>query len=243
MPVEADISKALTYQVKREIAERYFGVRKLIEEDRNSLDRMVSDLRRRYEQRIGRDLVRIYVLLRDPALIDRFLALIGLEDRPFYDPYVVESATSRARLLKEVKTHGWRLRARFRHLLFDSHDCLVTHVTAYRERYLEAKETAAVINEEIRQFTANFCLDEILSFIGSLDRRDDLVSILGEGLAVRHSAELQAHLDIAPVPPIETVVPNIPAMPPVSALKSELKRLADEAFEVQRDEADRLLRE
>ncbi|MBW2164022.1 MAG: hypothetical protein JRF43_06180, partial [Deltaproteobacteria bacterium] len=80
--MEQDIGKALTYQIKREKAERYYGYRKIIEEDRQVLEAMISDLYFLYEQKIGRDIARIYILLQDLNLIDEFLRLTGWEDRP-----------------------------------------------------------------------------------------------------------------------------------------------------------------
>ncbi|MDY6895822.1 MAG: hypothetical protein SVO01_10465, partial [Thermotogota bacterium] len=129
--MEQDIGKALTYQIKREIAERYFGYRKIIEEDRQALEAMISDLCFLYEQNIGRDIVRIYVLLRNLNLIDEFLKLTGWEGRPFFDQYIVESGTIRERLLKKMELHGWLAHYKFNNLLLDSYERLYLDMFEY----------------------------------------------------------------------------------------------------------------
>jgi hypothetical protein len=225
-----DIGKALAYQVKREIAERYFGLRKFIEEERRSLEETFSTLNEFYELKIGPDLIRIYSILVVPRLIDRFMGLVGWEGRPFYDDYVVESRTIRVRLFQGMELHGWTSQTRFRNRLLDSYEKLFEDGTYYMRRVQEAVEEGDVINEEIRQFKNKFSLEEILSFIASLDRNDALTGVLGDNLPKGAAAELDARLDIAPVDDVLARLPRIPELPEPEAARARLKELAAEAF-------------
>jgi SOS response regulatory protein OraA/RecX len=234
--MEQDIGKALAYQIKREIAERYFGYRKIIEEDRQALEAMISDLRFLYEQKIGRDIVRIYVLMRDLNLIDEFLRLTGWEGRPFFDQYVVESGTIREQLLKNMELHGWVAHSRFANLFLDSYERLYLDTFEYRKKLDEVLEEAQVIEEEISQFKEKFSFEEIMSFLRTLNRRDDLVSVLGENLPAGRVEDLSSRLDLLPVGDLEKSLPKVPELPAPDKVKSSLKDLAHRAVKAHKEE-------
>jgi len=234
--VEQDIGKALTYQIKREIAERYFGYRKIIEEDRQALEAMIPDLHFLYEQKIGRDIIRIYVLLRDLNLIDEFLSLAGWEGRPFFDQYTVESGTIREQLLKDIELHGWMAHSRFANLLLDSYERLYLDTSKYREKLDEVLEEAQVIEEEIHQFKEKFSLEEIMGFLKTLDRRDDLTGVLGENLPAGRAEDLSSRLDLAPVGDLEKLLPKVPELPAPNKVKGSLKDLAHRAVKAHKEE-------
>jgi hypothetical protein len=93
-----DIDQMLSFEVKKEIADRYFGFRKLIEEDIQDYDNQVLLSFRRLEQKIGFDLVRLYILLKDRELIHEFFQVSNLDERLFFDPYLTESETIKQRV-------------------------------------------------------------------------------------------------------------------------------------------------
>lgn len=234
--MEQDIGKALTYQIKREIAERYFGYRKIIEEDRQALEAMIAGLRFLYEQKIGRDIVRIYILLRDLNLIDEFMSLAGWKGRPFFDQYVVESGTIREQLLKNIGLHGWMAHSRFTNLFLDCHERLYLDAFEYREKLDEVLEEAQVIDEEIRQFKEKFVLEEIMSFLNTLDRRDDLVGVLGENLPTGRAEDLSSRLELVPVGDLEELLPKVPELPQPNKVKNSLKDLAHRVAKSHKEE-------
>ncbi len=229
--MEGDISKALTYQVKREIAEKYFGYRKIIEEDKQNLQALLEDLRRFYEERLGMSLVRLFVLLKDQELINEFLERIQWPDasRQFFDEYMVHSKTIEEKLLKDLEKHGWTSRGKFINLVLDSYQKLLSDTATYKDKYEECLEEAEIINEEIKQFEEKFALDEILSFISSLDARDDLVSAFGENLPLGHMQELASKQQIEKIS-IENLAPKPPSLPPLKDIKGRLKALAEQAY-------------
>jgi hypothetical protein len=240
--MEQDIGKALTYQIKKEIAERYFGYRKFIEEDRQALEAMIPDLHSLYEQKIGRDIVRIYVLLRDLDLIDEFLRLAGWEGRPFFDQYIVESETIRGQLLKNMELHGWMPHSRFTNLLLDSYERLYLDIFEYRKKLDEVLEEAKVIDEEIRQFKEKFSLGEIMGFLKTLDRRDDLTGVLGENLPGGEVEDLSSRLDLAPIGDLERILPKVLELPAPNKVKSSLKDLARRAVKAHKKEVLKAVR-
>jgi len=234
--MEQDIGKALTYQIKREIAERYFGYRKNIEEDRQALEAMISDLYFLYEQKIGRDIARIYVLLQDLNLIDEFLRLTGWEDRPFFDQYTVESGTIMERLLENMELSGWLAYSKFANLFLDSYGRLYLDTVEYREKLDEVLDEAQVIDEEIRQFKEKFALEEIMNFLNTLDRRDDLAGVLGENLPAGRAEDLSSRLELASVGDLEKLLPKVPDLPAPDNVKSRLKDLANRVVKSHKEE-------
>ena len=68
----SDISQFLNFEIKKELADRYFGFRKLIEEDKALLEKDIYHHTRTVGQRIVYDLNRIYIMLQDEELIRRF---------------------------------------------------------------------------------------------------------------------------------------------------------------------------
>ena len=98
---------SLSSEIKRDIAERYFGFRKLIEEDKLALKDKIKHHSFILEKRISFDLLRIYVLLRDEKLIKEFLELIGLHETLFFDHYLLESQNITRRVLSGMSFHGF----------------------------------------------------------------------------------------------------------------------------------------
>ncbi|MEW6218393.1 MAG: hypothetical protein AB1634_02540 [Thermodesulfobacteriota bacterium] len=227
--MEPDIGLALTCQLKRELAERFFGQRKLIEEDKAAFAGQVREHTLTLEQSLCTDLARLYILLRDEDLIQSFLAVVGLEQLVCYDPYFRESRQLQERLLRGFVLRGFTQRGRFRRLVFLSYDQLAKDVAAYREGLDNLAAQRELINEEIVQFYRQNDLGEILQFLRSLE-----CGQLAGGLAVPGTCapadELDRRLLLTPVVPLEEIFPVVPALPQLAAVRGRLSRLADAAF-------------
>ena len=50
--MEEDVAKALAYQVKKELAERYFGFRRLIEEDTQNYQKAIENTCQKLQKEI-----------------------------------------------------------------------------------------------------------------------------------------------------------------------------------------------
>ncbi|MDH5297687.1 MAG: hypothetical protein OEV91_01560 [Desulfobulbaceae bacterium] len=227
--MEADIARVLSYEIKKEMADRYFGFRKLIEEDTLNLHRKMHVQSRTVEQAVGHGLVRLYILLGDETLIHEFLLLAGLEEQIFYDPYLLESPTLRARALAGMRVRGFTRAGRFQNLVLDSYQLLVENVVNYRERFGELEESLETIKEEIQLFYRKNDLGSIMQFFRAMDSHGNegpLYSDLGAG-ATEH---LEKSLRIEPPSPIDHLLPVIPPLMPLKSVGKPLKRLAARAY-------------
>lgn len=230
--MEVDISKVLTYEIKKEMADRYFGFRTLIDEDKRELARLVRRQTLTSEQKIVIDLARIYMLLKERALIKRFLELTGLQSELFYDEYMVSSPTIRARVFAGIHARGLTRTGRFKNLLLGCYDLLVAHVDEYREKFGELLDTREFINEEIRLFYQKNDLSSMLGFLRQLDGGGNglggaIVSGLGDDMA--------AKLKVEPPEAIEHQLPMIPPLVPAPQIRGDLKKLAEEALKLHPD--------
>lgn len=235
--MEHDIAKVLAYEIKKELADRYFGFRRLIEEDKEALDRRIRQQSLTIEQQICLDLVRIYILLRDEALIQEFCDLAGLRKAMFYDPYVVQSPTIRRRVFEGVRAGGLTMAARFRNLILNSYETLVEHVSRYLEQFGALRSEQETIEEEIRLFYRQNDLGNIMTFLRGLDRQADVGgSPLDSGPALGTGPGLEEKLRVAPPEPIEKSLPIIPPLVPLRRIRRPLKQLADTAYQRRRQE-------
>ena len=150
--MKTNFEDILAVELKREIAERYFGFRKMIEEDTLDLTEKIKFQLSILEKRISYELIRIYILLKNDRLIHEFMELTGWEEKLFYDPYITESPTIRQRVFKNIKIRGLTKAGRFKNLIFDAYSRLVEHVGHYRENLEDIKTSRETINAEIELF-------------------------------------------------------------------------------------------
>jgi hypothetical protein len=223
------IEDVLSYEIKKEIADRYFGFRKLIEEDKMDLNEKIRQQSLILEKRICFELVRIYILLADEELINAFIALIGWEEKLYYDPYLPESLTIRKRVFQGVKKRGLTRAGRFKNLLFDGYERLEIHIEQYRENLQELIESRELINEEINLFYRKHDIGNIMGFLRNLDANAGTGS-LGGGVDVGMDTAYEEKMRVKPPPPIEQQLPIIPPLVALANIRKELKKLIDKAY-------------
>ncbi len=226
-----DIGQTLTFEIKQDIATRYFGFRKLIEDDKMALTEKIRQYSFILEKRISFDLIRIYIILRDEALIEDFLKLTGLDQKMFYDPYFIESKTIRKRVFEGVKLRGLTKKGCYKNALMDCYDRLVNHVEQYREKFAELIDDQEVINEEIKIFYKKNNLSTILGFLRSLGDTG-LTGHMQGGMEPDIASDMDQKLQLAPPPPISESLPIIPPLAPLSAIRKGLKRIGGQAFDL-----------
>ncbi|NTV12418.1 MAG: hypothetical protein HGA96_00550 [Desulfobulbaceae bacterium] len=226
--MDLDIAKVMTYEIKKEMAERYFGFRKLIDEDKLKLATQMRRQTMTSEQRIVMDLARIYILLQDQRLIKRFLTVSGLEEELFYDEYLVSSPTIRARVFAGMQTRGLTRAGRFKNLLLDCYDLLVADVDAYREKFGELLDSREFIRAEIKLFYQKNDLSSMLGFLRQLDG-DDNAGLAGPVVA-KVGEDMESKLKVEPPEAIEHHLPIIPPLVVPARIRRELKKLAEEAL-------------
>ncbi len=226
--MDIDIAKAMTFEIRKEMAERYFGFRKLIEEDKQALANAIRQQSLSSEQKIGIDLARIYTILKDRELIERFLGLSGLGEAIFYDEYMTTSPTIRARIFAGIKARGFTRAGRFTKLLLGCYELLVDHVDLYRQKFGELLEDRDLISEEIKVFYRKNDIETILGFLRSLDQQGN--EMLAGPVETGGVASLQKKMQVLPPGPVESYLPILPSLEPMVKIRRELKKLAKQAL-------------
>jgi len=229
-PDGPNIHDVLAYEIKKEIADRYFGFRKLIEDDKLDFVEKTRQYSFILEKRISFDLIRIYIILKDEELIQRFLTLTGLPTDFFYDPYLTESDTIRKRVFSGVHIHGLTHAGRFKNMVFECYERLEVHIAEYRAKFTELKEYREEINEEIEAFYRKNDLGSIIGFLKTLGDHNKSGSMEG-GMEIGMAKSMEDKMHIAPQQPPEHYLPIIPSLPPMSSIKNELKAIIRSAYD------------
>ena len=231
-----DIDQMLSIEVKKEIADRYFGFRKLIEEDIQNYDDQVLSFIRRMEQKIGFDLVRLYILLKDGQLIHDFFQVAGLDERLFYDPYLTESPTIEKRVFAGREVHGLTRNSRFRNMGLDTYEDMYRHINGYRKNLQELRLEQETISEEIKLFYQKNDLGTIMGFLRGLGGTSShKAGDMEGGLTPNTGESLDKKMKVHPPRPVEDFLPDIPGIPPLAEVKSSLKAILDKAYKRQRE--------
>ncbi|MBU0675596.1 MAG: hypothetical protein KJ950_13220 [Proteobacteria bacterium] len=229
------IDEVMVSEIKRDIAERYFGFRKLIEEDKLTLEEKIRHYSYILEKRISFDLLRIYVLLRDESIIKEFLDLIGLHQELFYDPYLVQSANIPRRVLACQHFRGFFRSSRFQNYIFDCYENLTFHTELYLRKITELETEQGIITEEIKQFYHNNDLSVIMQFLKSMGD-PQLSGAMQGGVEIGIAEGLDQKLNITPPPSIEQTLTIIPPLKSLATIKKPFKRLIKRAYAIQPSE-------
>ncbi len=229
-----DIDKILSLEIKRELAGRYFGFRKLIEDDIKDYDQQVLNSFYQLEQNIGFNLIRLYILLNDEDLIHNFFQLAGFRDDIFFDPYLLESRTIKKRVFKNIKTRGITRSQRFKNLFFDLYTELTLCVKEYRTTLGKLALEQATITEQIKLFKRKHDLGTIMDFLRGLDATTTKGTGYAEGTPLmQHGSSLEKKMQMEPPQPVENILPVFPQLTPLKTIKTDLKKLIKRAFELQ----------
>lgn len=228
-----NVEDFLAVELKREIAERYFGFRKMIEEDNLDLTEKIKYQLSILETRISYELIRIYILLKDEELIKEFINLTGWEEKLFYDPYITESPTIRKKVFKGIKIRGLTRAGRFKNLVFDAYERLVAHVEHYRENLEEIETSRETINAEIELFYRKNDIGNIMGFLRAMEGggSQDSMGVKPDAGSI-DTFEHKMRIKKPPLndPELITISPLIP-LPNISR---KLKKLVDKAYKLNR---------
>ncbi len=238
-----DIEKALAYQLKKEIAERYFALRKLIEDDTSNAKMLLERLDNVYKKRIRPAILRIYVLLSDEDLIREFASLSGLKNPLFWEEYLGLSNTEKRQLIEELEPHGWFKESRFLNMLLDSYKQLFREWEQYHELREEVLDELQIVKEEVDQFTRNYSLDEIMQFLRTLDIDNESTSkALGKIVEGRKMGEFDKKLGFSQnIDELFNKIPELDKIPRPESVERQLKDLGKKAYERHGEEFSNLL--
>lgn len=230
-----DFAKTLAFEVKKDMAERYFGFRKIIEEDSDDYQKEIISFTLELESKIGFDLLRIYTLLQKDELIRRFYKLTKLGEVLFFDSYVSNSPTIRARLLEDQEIRGLFRKSRFQNMFMDVYNRLREHVDNYRSGIASLIEDHKVIEEEIKIFYKKNDITGIMLLLRSLDGDGGTSGPMVGTLETGGTISLEAKMRLQAPQPVEKFLPILEAIPDLSSIKSELNILINTAYENQPD--------
>ena len=230
--MQPNFEDIMAVELKKEIAERYFGFRKMIEEDKLNLMQKMKYQISILEKRISFELIRLYILLKDDELIQHFMELTGWEERLFYEPYITESETIRKKVFKGIKVRGLTQGGRFKNLVFDTYERLVEHVEHYRGDFEEIGTIRETINEEIKLFYRKNDIGNIMGFLRSMDSIDSNEDTMGITPAIGSPSTLENKMRIQEPPPIDPELINIPPLIPLPNISKDFKKLVDKAFKM-----------
>lgn len=230
-----DFAQSLAFEVKKDIAERYFSFRKIIEEDCNAYQKEIINSALLLETRIGFDLLRIYTLLQKDLLIKRFYDITHLGDILYFDSYVSGSPSIRRELLKEQPVHGLFRKSRFRNMFFDLYHALHDHVDEYRDRIQSLVEEHEVIAEEIKLFYQKNDISGIMIFLRSLDGDSGTSGTMSGGINSSGSVNMEQRMRLTAPQPVEKFLPHLETLPERTAIQAELLEIIDQAYANQPD--------
>jgi len=229
-----DISKALAFEVKKEIADRYFGFRKIIEEDTGAYLKRIAATALELENQVGFDLIRIYSLLKENSLIQDFFQLTGFKGDFFFDSYINSSPTIRRRLFGSKKIHGLTRWKRYTNLFYDTYQDLYNHILKYHENLAELTEEYEIICEQIKLFYRKNDINMIMQFFRNIDSQSvGSLNLSAQNNRLINHQDLEKKLKILPPIPAEEQLPKILPIPELEKIKPELKKLLKQSFSIQ----------
>ncbi len=234
-----DLAESLSLEVKREIAERYFTHRKVIEEEIEEYFRALKEFEKE-EEKVLREILRLIFLLRDEDLLKKFEKITGKEIRGYYDEYILSSPRIRKRLFRELKTRGLTSKGKFLRLFENTYRRLLERLPSYQKRLRSLRIWAERINEDIREFHREYDLESIFSFFRTLEESRPS-ELAGWGVEDQARESLEHRLRFPPVPSPESKFLDLEGLPPWKKVSGELLKLAKEAYRRHTGEAKRLL--
>jgi hypothetical protein len=224
-----DIAAALAYQVKKEIAENYFGTRRELEEEREELIRQANKIQKAWIQEVQASLVLIGELLLDPETVQSFFVLLGQESLPFEVPgrpdrtfsEAVESCPLPFALTSQAKYQA--LIARLYGLAWERSQPILEKV-----RVLGKK--VRLHNEDLAKFSFSYSLQEILAFIKAIEGNNELKGVLGENTDPRAVPELEKKLMLKSLDPSGLGLSRVKPLPEWSQIREPLRALVKQTF-------------
>ncbi len=225
-----DINTFLAFEIKKEIAERYFGFRKIIEEDTHSYRINILHSSLDLENKIGIDLVRIFALFHSNELIQAFFHLVKLPERLFLDSHLNRSIRIKKNIFKGQTFRGITRKSCLKNMVFDIYKQLYIHINEYQDTLKKLSKDQATIREQINLFYKKNDISSILHFLNSLEGNpQSLSSHVQSDPGHSFGQNLNDKMRIHPPPEVEDLLPVIPSIPPFKNMRTSLKRLASAA--------------
>jgi hypothetical protein len=226
-----DISAALAYQVKKEIAENYFGSRKVLEEEREDLHRQEKKLQEGWGRTVLPNLVRICQSLVGADETRAFLKLIQRGD---LQAIIQQELEAPADLPSPVEcNHPFALTAKgkYKKMIYSLYESARAQGDELWNEFRSWQKKVSLYNEDLAKFTTCYNLSDILSLIHSFENRDDLKGILGENSDPRTVPLLEEKLILRPIKPGLEREALLRPLPPLKEIQKPLDLLLGLTFQ------------
>ena len=225
-----DFVNAIAYEVKQEIANRYFGFRSQIETEIEQYLKKLHDADREHLTGIRADLMRMRFLLHKERLFKDFLFMAGLP-QDAGDGSLGQSSPDAAELFAGLKGEGFSRWRRYRDLAFKVYRSLADGIVAYRATWVDLDDEYAEICTMIDDFHRNNDLSGILSFLRTFDSSDtERLKFLHADSAPRPGKSLDQDLRIPHPRPVADILPDMPALPPLKQVTPPMSALLKSAY-------------
>jgi hypothetical protein len=234
-----DFTKALTFEIKKDIADRYFGFRKRIETESNQYLEKLQTAGKEKTGEIIADVERMHCLLRKDDLFRSFIDFTGLPEA-LTSSMACSMACSTVNpqcpsqwqmLFAGQKGKGLTRRRRYRNLVYSIYSSLADKIAAYRDIFMRLEEEHEDICKEIDSFYRKNDLSGILNFLREIDNPGGFHSgILQADRASLAGRDMDQELRIKPPPPVTSRMHSLAQPPPLQQAKSALDRLLNQAF-------------
>ncbi|RUM86939.1 MAG: hypothetical protein DSZ24_07325 [Thermodesulfatator sp.] len=236
-----DLAENLSLEIRREIAERYFTHRKILEEDLDEYHWKLKEFEKE-EEKVLRELLRLLFLLRDPDLLERFAEITGVSLLSYYDEYLLSSPGIRRQLFRKLRSRGLTSKGKFLKLFEDTYKRLWQMAREYQRKFRALEARFRQIKEDLQEFQKKYDLGSILAFFESLaeSRPQETGVTLEKGQAVEGLAEM---LRFPEVPEPRSQFLELGRLPSWREAGSALRRLAKEAYQRHHQEARAILEE
>jgi hypothetical protein len=225
-----DFANAIAYEVKQEIADRYFGFRSRIENQSKIYLENVQEVSQEIDSGIRLDLCRMRFLLKVPRLFCALLDLAGFPRDYAMTLSSPEKSPVDQDLFMTMKGEGFTRWRRFRGIAMIVYHSLADNISTYCEHFLKLQQDHAEICSALDKFQHQNDLSDILCFLRNFDSPDSERLKFLHSNAGLLSTTLEQDLRIAPPPPVTEVLPVLYPPPPLKQIKEEFNELLRQAF-------------
>ncbi len=226
-----DISKALVYEIKQDIANRYFGFRKQIETESGQYLDKLQNVDQQYAANIIMNMQRMHCLLQKDQIFASFIQFTAIPESIgslHTDPH---SHVQWQRLFAGLRGKGFTRRRRFRNLVYQVYRLLAGEIDTYRGIFTQLEEEHEDICKEISRFYRMNDLSGILNFLREIDNPDTMRSgLLYTDRPALAGQNMEDELRLLPPPAVTTRMPSLPRLPPLETARPTLESLITQAF-------------
>jgi len=226
--MQDDFISALTLEVKEEVIKNYLYERRLIEEQIHYAEELAEHAAQLQEMLFGR-FARMYDLLFETGFINEFVNILGLKEPPFNDRIGKDSKYRKD--LRSIKVHGLTDRARFRKVILEAYQRLVTWNNKYKEAHENLKEECKAVNTNLVKFEKNHDLLTIINFLKSMDVGEIVKKhFMGENFTPEELGAVEKSLHFKPVRIEQFNLIPPQQLPNPDAVQKELGALANSVY-------------